>query len=769
MDSEIFQTDQLLRIAGRVARFGGWSVDLEEGVVHWSDEVCRIHDEPPGTKLPVEEAIRYCAPEWRTAVRERFTRCAEEGVPYDLELEILTRKGRRVWVRAVGEPVLGPDGDIQRVEGAFQDITPLKEARAEIRELEGRLHETVENLPDGFITFDHEWRFTYLNKTAAGFFGRSREELVGKVVWEEYPEVVETAFHEAYHRAVREGRTVRIEEYYEPWGRWFREHVYPTAQGVVAYFQDITEWKEAEAALRESETLVQELADHIDSVFWIAPGDMSRMEYVSPAYAKIWGRDPAEVADDPRLWLEAIHQEDRERVGSVLAHPPESNYELEFRIVRPDGAVRWIRDRVWPLRDDQGRVVRILGVAEDVTERRELEERLRHGQKLETVGHLAGGVAHDFNNILTVLQAASEMLLEDLPSSSPLRDIAREILDQAERGARLTRQLLAFSRRQVLDDRVLDVATFLERMEPVLRRVIPENIVITWERGGTGLRVKVDPDQLQQVILNLVMNASDAIQGQGRISLGVDSVRLSADDTGDIPWQVATGEYVRLTVEDTGTGMPPEILQRIFEPFFTTKPRGRGTGLGLPMVYGVVKQSGGHIMVDSEPGQGSTFRVLLPLVAEEEAASPGESAAPGGEVGSSPPLRPGSGTILVVEDDEPVRDAVSRILRRFGYHVLEAGGAKQALKLFQAHRAEVGVVVSDLVMPYMDGVSLMHRIRGVQPGFPVILMSGYSTEELATEARRTATAFLDKPFSPEELVRAIQDARASDRETVGGA
>lgn len=636
MERERLQSDDLLRIAGRMARFGGWIVDLDEGIVDWSDEVCAIHDEPPGTRVPIEKGLDYYVPEWRPVIEERFFRCVREGVPYDLELELLTRRGRRVWVRTIGEPVEDDHGRIRWVQGAFQDVT---------------------------------------------------------------------------------------------------------------------RWRATEAALRTSESLFRQIAENVESVFWISPPDRSRFEYVSPAYRQLWQRDPGPLLEDAAVWLESIHPDDREAVRTAVSRGGKAGFDLEYRIIRPDGSQRWIWDRAFPLSGQDGSAGspdRIVGIAEDVTERRELDERLRHSQKLEVVGQLAGGIAHDFNNLLTVIRASSEMLAEDLPSGSDLRETTEEIRTQAERGARLTRQLLAFSRRQVMEEQVLDLAGLLAEMQPTLRRLIPENIDVSWTPSREPLRVRADPDQLQQVVLNLVVNAVDAIEGHGRIAFTVDEVLLSETESEELPWESEAGTYVRLTVEDTGHGMTPDVIARLFEPFFTTKPVGQGTGLGLPMVYGVVKQSGGHVLVESEPGKGSIFRILLPRT-EKAGEAPGQVRAR-----SAPAI--GSGTVLVVEDDEAVRTATARLLGRAGYRVLEAAGGQEALDLVEGTPVRIDAVVSDVVMRDMDGVHLLERLRRLRPDLPVVLMSGYSDEELSAEARRIATVFVEKPFDPGDLGRAVEKA-----------
>jgi nitrogen-specific signal transduction histidine kinase/ActR/RegA family two-component response regulator len=384
------------------------------------------------------------------------------------------------------------------------------------------------------------------------------------------------------------------------------------------------------------------------------------------------------------------------------------------------------------------------GVTMDISERKELEQQLLQARKMEAVGRLAGGIAHDFNNLLTALIGYSEFALERLTPDDPMRADIEEIHKAGLRAAGLTSQLLAFSRRQMLQPKVINLNGVVSGLGNMLRRIIGEDITLETALDEPLGHVKADPGQIEQVILNLAVNARDAMPVGGRLLLETRNAELDEDSARQVG--VGPGPYAILRVTDTGAGMDKETQARIFEPFFTTKEQGKGTGLGLATVYGVVAQSGGHIQVLSEPARGTTFEVYLPRV---DAGPP----APAAEDRQAPK---GAGTLLVVEDEPQVRALASAILRASGYVVLEAASGEQALRVAAEHPGEIDLLVTDMVMPNMTGSQLADRLTSERPGTPVLYMSGY-TEGAALEpsALRQGAAFLQKPFAPDALVAKV--------------
>jgi PAS domain S-box-containing protein len=638
----------------------------------------------------------------------------------------------------------------------------------------------------------------------------------------------------------------------------------------------------SERALRESEERFRQLAENIGAVFWLHETAAGRTIYVSPAFERIWGRPAPELYADPAVWLGSLHPADRD--GAAIALRVDQPYEVEYRIVRPDGSVRWIRDRGFPILDGHGQVYRTAGIAEDVTERKEAqlalaqreahfrslienaqdliavvdaecvigyhspslerllgvpaealsgasalglvhpddrpaveaifrsllaepgatagaeyrvaaaggewklldtrgknllhdpavggivlnshdvtdrrqaeeglrisEEQLRQSQKMEAVGRLAGGVAHDFNNLLTAIQGNVEMLLLELPRAGAVRDDLMEIKRAATRAASLTRQLLAFSRKQMLAPKVLDVNAVVRELQRMLGRVIGEDVRLATSLRAVNAAVMADPGQLEQVVLNLAVNARDAMPRGGTLRIETREVLLSEAEAQRYPYRVEPGAYVRLTVSDTGVGMEPEVLRRVFEPFFTTREPGKGTGLGLSTVYGIVKQSGGYVWAESEPGRGSRFRVYLPRVCAEP-----ERPEPQPEPAAVPQ---GGGVVLLVEDEEGVRSLSRRILERRGYTVLAARDAAEARQLFAGNGNRVDLLLTDVVMPHESGRELAEALLPLQPDLRVVFMSGYTDDALIRHGvLEDRFRLLEKPFAPDGLVQAVREA-----------
>ncbi len=398
--------------------------------------------------------------------------------------------------------------------------------------------------------------------------------------------------------------------------------------------------------------------------------------------------------------------------------------------------------------EEAGEPHAVQAIARDVGERVALERQLRQAQKMEAVGQLAGGVAHDFNNLLTVIRGNAELALESLEEGDPVVDDIQQISQAADRAAVLTRQLLAFSRKQVLQPRQLDLNEIMGGLQSMLQRLIGEDYVIRGTYTDKPVHIVADPGQIEQVMLNLVVNARDAMPNGGTITVETSVV----DADGKV--QSASGRAMRLTVTDTGVGMTPETQARIFEPFFTTKEVGKGTGLGLSTVFGIVQQSGGHIEVISEPGLGTTFQILWPAVA---AASGAQS-----DVAAKVKQQRGSETILLVEDDDAVRALASGVLRRLGYQLLEARDAQDAFAVARDYPSNIDLLLTDVVMPGENGLVLSRRLSMARPSMRILLMSGYTDEEILRRGlREPGTAYLQKPFTPEGLgskVRAVLDA-----------
>ena len=468
------------------------------------------------------------------------------------------------------------------------------------------------------------------------------------------------------------------------------------------------------------------------------------LEWVSEGAAKLCACRQEDLLREPDFWFSRVHPEDLERVRADLgrlAVTGTASTEYRWRVTGED--YRWLLASV-SLSDGK-----VLGLWLDISEKRALELQLRQAQKMEAVGRLAGGVAHDFNNLLTAIDGYADFLLRSMPQEDPRRADVGEIIRAAGTAASLTRQLLAFSRRQIFKPRVVDINSTVLDTQKLLKRLIGENIGVALDLSREECRVKADPGQLEQIVMNLVVNARDAMPDGGKVTLCTENVQLS-ENYAEMHMDVRPGPYVMLTISDTGRGIPREMAQHIFEPFFSTKDLGKGTGLGLATVYGIVKHSGGNIYVYSEPGLGTTFKIYLPRVAEALTAA-------------APPPVPaaalrGSETLLVVEDDDGVRGFALRALRESGYTVLEAKNPAEALALCEAHAKEISLVLTDTVMPGMNGYELYGRLRGRCKDVKVVFMSGYTDTELAHVLLSVEQLpFLQKPVSADDLTRKIRE------------
>ncbi len=470
---------------------------------------------------------------------------------------------------------------------------------------------------------------------------------------------------------------------------------------------------------------------------------------------RIFGFEPGSFAPTFEKFIGFVHPDDRQSVNEAAAAALRGEpCSIDHRVVPPDGSIRVVHQRGEVVFDGGGKPVRMAGTVQDVTREKQLEAQLFQAQKIEAIGRLAGGVAHDFNNVLTVVMGYCDLIETKLRPEDPLRRYAVEAQKNLGRAAGLTRQLLAFSRKQILSPRPLDLNAVVSGMEDMLRRLIGEGVDLVVAPGRDLRITKADRGQIEQVIMNLAVNARDAMPEGGKITIETANVELDeAYARGHLP--VTPGSYVMLAVTDTGTGMDEETARRIFEPFFTTKEMGKGTGLGLSTVYGIVKQSGGYIWVYSEPGRGTTFKIYLPP--SEEAAAPAESVPVSAAVPAS-----GTETILVVEDEDGIRELVSKVLSLGGHTVLGAAGGKEAVAAVERHEGPIHLMLTDMVMPGMSGPELADRLKTKRPAMKVLYMSGYADDAVIRHGELApGTPFLQKPFTTTSLTQKI-------REVLGG-
>jgi two-component system cell cycle sensor histidine kinase/response regulator CckA len=503
----------------------------------------------------------------------------------------------------------------------------------------------------------------------------------------------------------------------------------------------------AEAALRASEERFRALVENSSDALLLLDAQ-GRVTYLTPSSQRHVGWEPPQMLG--RSIFDFIHPDDCETISAQMAEAlrkPGTPVVHEVRFQHADSAYR-IMEGVAVNRLDDPSVGAIIVNARDITERRKLEQQLRQAQKMEAVGQLAGGVAHDFNNLLTAILGYSSLMLDDIPAEDPLRQDLVEIQSAGERAAALTRQLLAFSRRQMLQPQVVDINGLVRQLEKLLRRLISEDVELMIALASDLLPVRVDPASIEQILVNLAVNARDAMPLGGRLTIETANVEL--DDTYAFRHaMMPPGRYVMLAVGDTGQGMDEATRLRVFEPFFTTKEQGKGSGLGLATVYGMVKQSGGFIWVYSEPGHGTVFKVYLPPAESRTRPQPVDFDRRGD-------AKPGWETVLLVEDEDAVRALGREVLRRHGYVVLEARHGVDAVRVAERHTDAIHLLITDVVMPHLSGREVAERLVTIRPEMKVLFMSGYTDHAVMHRDVTPGAAFLQKPFTPEVLARKVR-------------
>ena len=515
---------------------------------------------------------------------------------------------------------------------------------------------------------------------------------------------------------------------------------------VIGSLLDITERKRAEEQLSKLWQAVEQ-----SPVSVVITDLRGRIEYINPRVTEVSGYSEAElVGQNPRILKSgAMDREFYQNLWQTISSGREWHGELHNK--KKSGELFWESGSISAVKNSEGRITHFVAVKEDVTERKQSFDQLRQVQKMEAIGQLAGGIAHDFNNLLTIINGYSTLLIRGLENGSPMRKEAEQILRAGERAADLTRQLLSFSRRQILEPKVLNINIQVQSVEKMLRRLIGEHIELVTHLSGDIGFIKIDPGQVEQIIMNLVVNARDASETGGEITIETGNCDLDEIFTMQHPGSVP-GSYVMIAVRDRGFGMTDEVKRRLFEPFFTTKEMGRGTGLGLATVYGIVKQSGGYIDVISEPEQGASFNIYLPRVYQPADALKRQAA--------EEPLQ-GSQTILVVEDEPGVLNLVVHTLRKRGFSVLETTDPEQGVILFEEHLDEIDMLLTDVVMPFMSGPALAELLIGKKAQLKVLFMSGHTDNKVSFEKiLEQGVPFLPKPFTSDTLIRKVSETLA---------
>jgi two-component system, cell cycle sensor histidine kinase and response regulator CckA len=706
-------------------------------------------------------------PEDRARDWHLFERMVSGEFPeYHVEKRYIRKDGSVTWVNVNATIIRDPEGKPLRTMAAIEEITGRKKAEQLLRDSEERFAAFMSHLPAAAFVKDTRGRTLFANSYLEKLMGFENWE--GKTTSALIEGELGQKMEEADRRVLTEGQIELQESMTGSDGimRTFQTIKFPiriseskTLIGGIA--MDITERRRVEQALRESTHQYETVNKCCPDTIWAM--DLSgRYTYVNPSVERTHGYTVEEFLGLRYRDLVTPQQaeKDSKAFHEEMAAAESPDYDrgriiwLESEERRKDGSIFWAEIRASFVWSDDGRPAGFIGITRDISERRKalaekekLWEQLAQAQKMESIGRLAGGIAHDFNNLLTAINGYSELALAQLKEGDPLRYQIEEISHAGNRAAGLTQQLLAFSRKQVLQPRVLDFNKVVVDMQSMLRRLVGEDVEVTFKLGARRLAVHADLHQLEQVIMNLAVNARDAMPEGG--SLLIETSALDAMDTrsADSPEQIA-GPCAVLLVRDTGVGMDEATRQKIFEPFFTTKKSGQGTGLGLSMVQGIVAQSGGCLGVESAPGAGATFRVYLPLLRDARAESD-----------ERPPVQPlkGSGTILVVEDEAEVRNLTRSALKHFGFKVVEAANAGEAIIICEDLSQPIDLVLTDVIMPHTSGPDLATRLEKIRPGIKVLFMSGYTADAvLYHRIQDKGAPFIQKPFKPRDLAEKVR-------------
>lgn len=660
------------------------------------------------------------------------------------------------WFEVHAHPV--PDG----LAIYFRDVTEQRAKDEQLRLLE----KAVAHLNDVLIITQAEPleepagpMVVFTNDAFSKQTGFNREELLGRTPRMLQGPATQRDRLDAMRRSMEAWQPYRTELInYTKSGKeiWIDIEILPVADetGCVTHWvsvqRDITERVHADAVLKLNNARFETIAKAVKDVVWEWDLSDDRLWW-SEAMLSQFGhsRDPERNTIDS--WKDNIHPEDRQRVVLKIEDVvggPDDNWDDDYRFARADGSYAVVVDRGYVIRDDTGKGIRMIGTMMDITERRELEMRLGHAQKLEALGQLTGGIAHDFNNLLTVIVGNSEILAGQLPADTDLRALAELTYAAAERGAELTRRLLAFGRRQPLELRLVDVGSLIQSIESLLKRTLPENIRLQIIPPRDPCFAQLDAGQLEAAMLNLIINARDAMPSGGSLIVRSEKIQLLEALVGA---EVLTGSYVKLSVEDTGHGMDDEVLSRAFEPFFTTKDVGEGSGLGLSMVYGFVTQSSGNISVTTSQGTGTAIEMFFPSAQGNIGSE---------LLGRKRGIQSGNGEkILVVEDDEMVRVHVTSQLSNLGYRILSATDGQQALKLIRQH-ADIKLIFTDVVMPGgINGAQLAKKARKIRPGIRILFTSGYTSDsKISNAVDDKPSLVLTKPYRLRDLAQKVRVA-----------
>ena len=761
-ERQLARTTDSLSKAQAIAHLGNWDWDIITNGLTWSDEIYRIFGLTPNSFDATYPAfLESVHPDDRKSVEDAvYAALDDPATPYHIRHRVVRPDGSIRLVEEIGEVQRDETGKPIRMIGIVQDITDQHAAETALRQSEERYRNLIDNSPVGIVIL-RDKKIAYANPTLAKMLGYTTDELIGKPMlsfihpnFQELAKLRLSKLMQSTNAIVnaQEEKMVCKDGSVIDTLILGQTTLYDGEKAIQGYIYDITEQNQMRKTLEESETRYQQLIEFLPQAVVVHID--GKVKYANPSALKLAGAESLADVLDTSL-LDFVHPDDREHIAKrvkTLQTTKKPTPLTELRVIRTDGNIVYGETSGHPITfqgQDAG-----LSIITDITDRKHLETQLRQSQKMEAIGRLAGGVAHDFNNLLTAIMGYSALLEQQLPPNSSAEHDLNEIKKATNRAAGLVRQLLAFSRQQIVQPRLCRLNDSVANIEKMLRRLIGEDIELQTFLSQSLGYTKIDPGHVEQIIMNLAVNARDAMPTGGQLTIETANVFLDEAYTSHHP-QVTPGEYVLLAISDTGKGIPPEIQEHIFEPFFTTKEVGKGTGLGLATVHGIVKQNKGHIWLYSEAERGTTFKIYFPRVhAPDEPDFPTQTIP-----GNLSSLR-GSETILLVEDEPAVRELTEKLLKELGYTVYVATDGDDALTMITQIPGAIDLLLTDVVTPgKLNGRKLADAIHKTWPDTTVLFMSGYTDNVIVHHhILDPGLAFIQKPFSPVELARAVRAA-----------
>lgn len=736
---------RLLRGACAASQTGAWSYRVGDDVVEWSPLLYDLFAVPQGADLTLEFALSLYYGDSRQKVMEAVKSCLSEGKPWKLDVKCQSTEGRIFWGRTIGKAIC-ENGRVVALQGAFQDITLERAAIDERLRAQAEQSFVLRTMPDGFFLLDTHWRFSFVNAAAEQMLRRDPTELIGENIWDEFPQARGTIFEHTY-KAVREtGISRTFQAYFAPLEAWFEVSAHPAQTGVAVHFRNVTREVSEQRDLRLFRATIDAMTSGAIMLEKGSGGINSwPIMYANAAACRLWKSDEetlrGRILSD--LLAQAVCSPDLQHVGKALV----TSELCKFEVRSPSSGRQKILDCVAvPLSGQSTEFGHAVVLMDDVTEQRRAYEERHPSERLALIGQMAGGVSHDFNNLLAVILGNVE-LLELTTDASEARILISEARDAVMRGKSLNDSLLAFAGKSKLTPQTADLGMFLQSVAPFVRRAIPSRIKLELDVEANLPPVLIDAAMAESCLLNVAINAREAIKETGTIRITLDAVECAHPNRED------PQTWVRLSVQDTGCGIPQQLQEQVFEPFFTTRSVGQGSGLGLSRVRGYLEQIGGFVTLSSTVGQGTTVSMYFAVApVDTRVVVPTDQ-----PIAVSPKRRLKA---LVVDDTLAVARVVARMLSSLGCDTLIASNGKEAREILDRETG-LDLLISDVVMPGESGLDLARAISRTYPNIRIALMSGYTQDEIRTDGNLEAIAFLAKPVSRVQLQAFLEPARKS--------